>query len=136
MSKPFIIIDLDRPRKLRFSANALALMEELLGRATPEIAKDLQLGHWGFREMRAMLYAGLQEDDPDLNLRRTGVLMDLKELDYVVSKLGEAFNAAFAKGGDEEAGKNVMAAGLGSGIGEISSGSPPPAASSPESSGP
>jgi len=122
MGKPFVLIDLDRPRQLRFSTNALVLLEELLGKATPEIAAGLQTGSWGFRELRAMLYAGLVGEDRQLTVNAVGELMDLKPLDYLVSKIGEAFDVAFP---NEDTEKNVEA--VTPGTGASSSESPPPA---------
>lgn len=98
MSKPFILVDLDRPRKLRFDANALVALEEVLGRTIQEIIPteaDRAAREVGFREMRALLWAGLLHDDPQITLTEAGKLLDLDRMGDIMGKVNEAIAAAF-----------------------------------------
>ncbi len=94
--KPYVIIELDKPRKLRFSINQLVEAEELLGRPITEVFKD---GRIGLRELRLLLWVGLKWEDRRLTLQQVGELMDTVSLTYIAEKLGEAITNAF---GSEE----------------------------------
>jgi hypothetical protein len=113
MSKPFIMVDLDRPRRLRFDANALVAVEEVLGRPLQEIIppdEGRASRQVGFREMRALLWAGLLHEDPQLTLQQAGELLDLKQMNDIMAKVNEAITAAFPEAvKDEDAAKNGTA---------------------------
>jgi hypothetical protein len=64
-------VTLDRKRTMRMDYNAIAEAEDALGRPFP----SLDLANMGVRELRAILYATLKEDDPGLTLRDAGLLM-------------------------------------------------------------
>lgn len=87
-------IELDRSRRIRFDLNAAAEAEEWLGKKFLELfiwngrpvfdAADSQeeklekmLRHYGAREIRALLWAGLRHEDPSLTLRQVGELVEL-----------------------------------------------------------
>jgi hypothetical protein len=63
-------IQLDKLRHLRFSANDLADIEEVMGGAT---IGELLNRNRGFRLARVMLWAGLRHEDPALVPSRTGI---------------------------------------------------------------
>jgi len=76
MSTP---ITLDRPRHLRYTANAIADVEEVLGEGIgPLISSSRKVG---FRHARAFLWAGLKHEDRKLQapggLERAGDLIDI-----------------------------------------------------------
>ncbi len=66
-------ITLDRPRRLRLDHNALVTVEELIGKPISRIVAG---GELGFREIRALVFAGLRHDDRRLTLERVGELLD------------------------------------------------------------
>lgn len=83
--KPSVLIELDRPRNIRLNTNALVKAEELLGRSISEFEKN-----FGIKEIRAMLWVGLQHEDKTLTLETVGELIDEAGLEYVIDKVGEA----------------------------------------------
>ena len=55
MGKPFVLVELDKPRKLRYTINALVTLEETLGKPITEIMATFTSGLYGFKEIRALL---------------------------------------------------------------------------------
>lgn len=72
MATRFVVIELDRPRRLRFDANALADLEGVMGMGLGRMMADDQMG---IRTLRAMLWAGLKWEDRGLTLERAGRLI-------------------------------------------------------------
>jgi hypothetical protein len=102
--KPYVIIELDKPRKLRFSINQLVEIEEHLGKNIMELFRS---GNLGLKELRTILWIGLKWEDPRLTIQKAGELMDLVPLNYIAEKIGEALTVAFGEteqteGGDEK----------------------------------
>lgn len=96
MPKPFVMANLDRPRRLRYTMNALVNLEELLGRPFFDVLQDFGAGHLGLRELRGILWAGLIHEDPDLTVEQAGALLDeAGDLQTVALQIGEALQAAF-----------------------------------------
>jgi len=86
-----IIIELDRPRRIIFNLNALAELEEVYDTFQGAVEK-IQKG--SFSAIRALLYAGLKEDDPEITLDTAGSLVDLGNLEGIVSRLTKALESA------------------------------------------
>ena len=105
MSKPFVVVNLDRPRKIKYTINALATLEDILERPVTELGSNV-----GVRELRALLWAGLLHEDANLTLEQAGNLMDEIDITILTEKIGEALNAAL--GGQKNAEK-VAAVGTG-----------------------
>lgn len=109
--KPFVFIDLDRQRRLRFGNGALRLVEHLTGKSVPELfpppLKDAEGNELprekqppsriGISELTALVYAGLKWEDHGLTMEKVDELIDLVSYDYVGAKVGEAINAAFPR---------------------------------------
>lgn len=91
MAKPFVVVDLDRPRKLRFGMNQLAALEDALGVPVTELG-NIKMG---VKELRLILWAGLSWEDPSLTPEKVGELADEADLSYLTEKVGEALTAAF-----------------------------------------
>lgn len=87
--KPSVLIELDRPRNLRWTTNAEIKVEELVGKPIYQIGDG-----FGKRELRAVLWAGLIHEDPALSLEQVGDLMDLATDEYISAKVTEAINLA------------------------------------------
>lgn len=95
MSKPFIILEMDRPRRLRYGMNALVTIEELTGKPITK----LDLNAVSIKDLRAIIYAGLVHEDKELTPEKVGELIDEHgDMENVAKKLGEAMTAAFGKG--------------------------------------
>ena len=103
MAKPYVTIELDKPRKLRFGMNALCALEDMLKMPMTKFS-SLDIG---FKEMRAMLWAGLQADDKSISLEQVGDLADEAGQDYVMQKVNEAINLAYGGKGKNNQGPVV-----------------------------
>jgi hypothetical protein len=67
-----IVVELDRPRRLKLGLNAICEFEQLTGSRFFEMAdRPLSL-----LEVRALLYVGLRADDPSLTIEQTGDLIE------------------------------------------------------------
>ncbi len=93
---PFITINLDKPRKLRFGMGAMSEFEQLTGMKLQDIDEDMPL------EMAAkILWVMLKQEDPDLTLRDVYQLVDdhADSIQSVISKVAEAVVVAFSPEG-------------------------------------
>ncbi|AOY76919.1 hypothetical protein [Clostridium formicaceticum] len=91
--KKSIAIELDKIRNLRIGINAICQIEDFIGKSI----SSLQDGA-GVKELRLMLFCGLNWEDKELTLERTGELMDEaienNGIEYISEKLGEAIKLA------------------------------------------
>jgi hypothetical protein len=76
-------------RKLRFTLNALAELEEMFG--TVQEAFDRLEKNNSLVALRAILWAGFIEDDPDLTLKKLGSLIDLADMSSLTETVAKAF---------------------------------------------
>lgn len=104
MAKPFVTVDLDRPRRLRYGMNQLIQLEEALGVPVSELTQV----RMGLKELRLFLWAGLSWEDPDLTLEKAGELADeAEDLTELAEKIGEALAASFGGEGKKKKGPAV-----------------------------
>jgi len=90
--KKGVLIELDKPRILRYGINALAIVEELLGK--PLTALDFN--NVSVKDMRAILYAGLYHEDSSLTPEKAADLIDeYSDIETAAQKIGEAMTLAF-----------------------------------------
>lgn len=122
---PFVMINLDKPRKIRFTSWSVVEMESRYKRKLGPMYKDVQEGNVGLVDNMILLRAGLLEEMPalencptppegnimlDASLKYVTRLYDAAEdRDSIMKQLGEAFSSAM--GGqagltDEEKAKN------------------------------
>ena len=66
---PSVEIDLDKPRRLVFDLNAMCVYE----RASGKRLTDLDLGLMS--DLQVLLWACLQDDDPELHIEQVGKLI-------------------------------------------------------------
>ena len=99
----YVSIELDRPRKLRYTTNALAELEDVMGHPVTQLdGKKI-----GIKAMRALLWAGLLHEMPDLTLKEAGELMDYTDMQTISNKITEAIELAFGKSEkNKESGSN------------------------------
>jgi len=95
-----IPIALDKERHIRFSFNALCLLEDTLGLPISDIGEALG-GAVKLSTIRALLYAGLSDEDPAMTLRQAGALIETGRLTEIADAIRRAFEAAFAREDDE-----------------------------------
>ena len=93
--KKGVTIILDRPRTLRSGLNALAKVEDIMGKNI----MGLDLNNVSIKDLLAIIYAGLYHEDKELTVEKVGDLIDEhSNITEVAEKLGEAFTEAFGKG--------------------------------------
>lgn len=90
-----IIIDLDRPRELRFGHKALKTMLKLTGKKLEEMDMD----NFDLEELEKIMYCGLVSDaktnGEDLKLADMEDLLDHAPFNVIMEKMQEAFAVAF-----------------------------------------
>lgn len=91
--KAAVEIKLDKKRTLRFTLNALAEMEDKMGVPLSKMSEV----EMGIKTVRTMLWAGLIHEDEDLTEREVGNMVDFENLEYIQTKVAEAFSAAQPK---------------------------------------
>ncbi|MHB1652339.1 MAG: hypothetical protein ACYCVD_07655 [Desulfitobacteriaceae bacterium] len=84
-------INLDKKRHLVYDLNALSALEETYG-AVDQAFSEVQKG--SAKAIRALLWAGLVSEDPELTLVKAGMLVGLAGLASVSNKILEAVEAA------------------------------------------
>ena len=91
---PFIVIELDRPRKLRFGMGAMIEFEQLTKKKITELTDDDMSGEL----LANILWIMLRQEQPELTLKQVCDIVDdyADNMTDVVSKVTEAINAAFA----------------------------------------
>lgn len=95
MAKPFVIIKLDKPRKLRYTINAMATLEDLTGKPFASFVAGFNEESFSFKDLRALVWAGLIDEDPSLTPEDVGNLLDkTQDLTEVLMKVGEALQTA------------------------------------------
>lgn len=99
----YVTIELDKPRKLRYDTNALAELEDVFGKPLGELFQDQDVVKLaGVKTLRALFWAGLLHEQPDLTIKQAGELMDYSDIQTIGEKVAEALQLAF--GGEQ--GKN------------------------------
>lgn len=91
-AQPDIIIELDKPRKLRLDLNAMCQFEQATGKSLFNSGVGTSA-----TDMRALLWACLLGDDPTLTLEQVGAMISVDNMADVSSKLSEAVQVAVPK---------------------------------------
>lgn len=100
----FVVIELDRPRKLKYSYTALKTLSQLTGKSIDEL--DRNVNPTDFDLIEKMVFCGLQMDAQDSGESLTiddipNLLDKAPNFTYIVEKIMEAWLAAFGvKPGD------------------------------------
>ena len=90
--KKGILIELDKPRILRYGINALATIEEILGKPLT----NLDLNSVSVKDLRVILYAGLYHEDSSLTPEKAADLVDeYSDIETAAEKIAEAITLAF-----------------------------------------
>jgi hypothetical protein len=77
-------------------------LEDVLGVPISDVGQILMSGKIRLSMVRALLYAGLADEDPKLSEKRVGEFLNerLANLEEISTVIGQAFNAAFAQEDD------------------------------------
>ena len=94
MGLPFVILELDRPRTLKLGMKAIIEFEKVTGKKIVELDSNAS-----FEVYAQLLYVMLKQEDNDLTLDSTMILIDnyATDLTTVVEAIGEAIQVAFVK---------------------------------------
>ena len=96
-----IIIQLDRERRLKLTLNSMVEIEERTGKSFGEIGEAWKGGGFKVADLRAVLFACLKDDDPDLTIEKVGDLIDLSNMTTIVGKLSESFSSSLPESGSD-----------------------------------
>ena len=96
MAIPFIMINLDRPRKLRFGMGAMVEFEQLTGIKLMELNDEMSMD-----VCSKLLWIMLKQEDKELTLQKTCELIDeyAESITEVITAITKAIEAAFQKDG-------------------------------------
>ncbi|MCW2278739.1 hypothetical protein [Heliophilum fasciatum] len=86
-------IELDKPRNLRYTLNALAEIEDKLGVNVGE----MDGANLGIKAIRVILWAGLIHEDTELTETQVGEMVDFENFAQVQEKIAAAFEVATRK---------------------------------------
>lgn len=80
-----VTVALDRDRRLTYDLNAICAFEEVTGQSVISALRNLSMTN-----IRALLWAGLRADDPEITLEQTGALIGFTDLTEVTAALKQA----------------------------------------------
>lgn len=100
--KASVLINLDKPRTLRFNMTALSLIEDTYNKPISDIFKNDLAKEFTIRKLATFLWAGLRHEDKELTAEKIIEFFDdaenpaekMKEASEV---LGKAMTEAFGK---------------------------------------
>ena len=94
MAIPFIVINLDKPRKLRFGMGAMVEFEQLTGIKLMELNDEMSMD-----VCSKILWTMLKQEDKELTLEKTCELIDeyAESITDVIAAITRAIEAAFQK---------------------------------------
>jgi len=94
MAKKAVTVKLDKQRKLKYTFNAFCELEEALGRPLASIKGN----EFKMKDLRALVWAGLLHETPELTLEEAGDLIDQAEsIEDVANAVSEAVELALVK---------------------------------------
>ena len=105
MSKPFVLINLDKEYEFRLSNKALLYFEEITGQRISSLSD----GNMGVTELNALIYAGLKAKNKEMTYEQVIDLIDEhSDMDYLGQKITEAMeNSTFFKGANHKKTKQI-----------------------------
>jgi hypothetical protein len=90
-----VIIDLDRPRELRFGHKALKTYQAISGKSIEELGQ----GGFSFEDIERLAYCGLLSDaranGETLTVEQVEDLLDDHDIQDTITKVSEALTSAF-----------------------------------------
>lgn len=101
-SNDVVIIELDRPREIRYGHKALKTYQAISGASI----EDLGAGGFSFEEIERLVYCGLLSDaranGETLTIEAVEDLLDAHDLQDTIAKMSQALSNAFS-GGEKNA---------------------------------
>jgi hypothetical protein len=94
-------VKLDKQRNFRFTFNAFCELEDVLDRPLTELQKGFKM-----KDLRALVWAGLLHEEPELTIEQAGDLIDEAEsIEEVAEAVSKAIEAAMGSKKEDESGK-------------------------------
>jgi len=87
IKKPFVILDLDKPRQFRLTLNAIIELQELTGLNLEKPEQFAQAAVNEIKILRTILWVGLKKANPDLTEDEVGDLIDINNIGDVSLKV-------------------------------------------------
>lgn len=100
-----VTVHLDEPRKMRFTMNSIAEAEALVGctiildGSEQNVFKQLKAGRGNIRFIRALLWAGLVPDNPEITVDEAGELITIDRLKEIQDGINKALRLFFQRQG-------------------------------------
>ena len=89
MSKPFILIKLDKEYELRFSNLAAIYFEEITGKSLQSALNNTE--EVSIYDMNALIYGGIKSKNKDISFQEVVELVDeYADISYIAEKIKEA----------------------------------------------
>lgn len=88
--RPTVYIELDKARPLEYRLRAFARMEEKYG-SVDAAMKAMEDG--SIEAISFMLWCGLVHGDPQITLEDVQDIVDIRDMEYVATKMGEVMSA-------------------------------------------
>lgn len=94
MAKPFVVIELDKHRNLRYGYKALVQIEEIL----ETNLSSIDMNKLTLKDTAVILFCGLNHEDNTLTVKKIiDILDEYSDVEYVAVKIAEAFEVSFGK---------------------------------------
>lgn len=81
-----VFVDLDKARRLKYTLNSFAMLEEKYGSVDAAL-KKMEGG--SILVIRFILWAGLVHEDKSLTEEQVGDMIDIQDMDVIAEKMGE-----------------------------------------------
>lgn len=91
-----VIINLDKPRKMKLDLNAMAAYEETTGKSAFDIGKNVSATN-----IRALLWAALIHEDDTLTIKDVGALLHMGNMQAVSEKITQLIQTSTEQGETE-----------------------------------
>lgn len=85
-----ITLNLDKPRRLRFSMNSLVAIQEATGLEPEDIGKAFT-GKLKFATIRLLLWAMLADEPDELTLKQVGAMITPERLPEIIQAITTAY---------------------------------------------
>lgn len=79
-----VLINLDKPRKMKLDLNAMAAYEEATGKSAFDIGKNISATN-----IRALLWASLIHEDDTLTIKDVGAMINTSNMQEISSKINQ-----------------------------------------------
>ena len=106
MAKPFVTIELDKPRRLRYNLWSLKALQDATGLKLSELGSFLAETQDDIEKMATLLWAGLIHEDKSLTVDGLMEIVSWDKLNESLTKIYEAFTDDMGLATSEEIEKN------------------------------